>query len=174
MIPQLPLTLGNAVFAASDTCHSLWGEQARRVNPTRLGLSIGFSNIFIGLLGGFPICHGAGGIGAHAQFGGKTGGTTIILGCVLVASVFIGSASTFLFYIPIPILGAMLLFNAWKMMVLIQSLKTKKELFLAITVGTLSFLTRNLFVALMVGFLVERVLLFQNKFSKQTVGLFND
>jgi len=78
MIPQLPLTLGNAVFAASDTSRSLWGARAERVSPSRLGLSIGLGNMAIGLLGGFPMCHGAGGMAAHARFGGRTGGTTII------------------------------------------------------------------------------------------------
>ncbi|MCH7774281.1 MAG: putative sulfate/molybdate transporter, partial [Bacteroidetes bacterium] len=65
IIPQLPLTIGNAMFAASDACHSMWGKQAERVNPTRFGLSIGIGNSVIGLLGGFPMCHGAGGIAAH-------------------------------------------------------------------------------------------------------------
>ena len=73
MIPQLPLTLGNAVFAASDACHTFWPERSGRVRPTRFGLSIGISNTLIGLGGGFPICHGAGGIAAHARLGGRPG-----------------------------------------------------------------------------------------------------
>lgn len=157
MIPQLPLTLGNAVFAASDACHSFWKQQAQRVNPTRLGASIGVSNIFIGLLGGFPICHGAGGIAAHAQFGGKTGGATIILGSIFVIVALIEPMSSFLFLIPIPILAAMLVFDAGRMMMLIQKLSGKFEWGIAITVGVISFATRNLTIALIVGFIMERL-----------------
>ncbi len=112
MIPQLPLTLGNAVFAASDSCHSLWGKQAERVNPSRLGLSIGISDLFIGLFSGFPVCHGAGGIAAHAQFGGKTGGTTIIIGMILIIAAVFEPLTAILFLIPVPILGAMLLLDS--------------------------------------------------------------
>ena len=48
ILPQLSLTLGNAVFAASDACHALWKERAQRVNPTRLGLSINDPDSAIG------------------------------------------------------------------------------------------------------------------------------
>jgi len=156
MIPQLPLTLGNAVFAADDACHTFWGKRARRVNPTRLGMSIGVSNIFIGMLGGFPICHGAGGIGAHAQFGGKTGGTTIIIGSLLILTAVIPDFSEFIFLIPVPILSAMLLFDSWRMMLLTNKLSTRVEIGIAILVGLISFATRNLSIALIAGFIVER------------------
>ncbi|RMI19218.1 MAG: hypothetical protein D6681_03080 [Calditrichaeota bacterium] len=155
IIPQLPLTLGNAVFAASDACHTFWKEQARRVSPTRLGTSIGISNVIIGLLGGFPVCHGAGGIGAHAQFGGKTGGTTIIIGSVLVVLSLVPPLSDFLFFIPVPILSAMLLWDSWRMMSLIRKLGQRPELVVAGVVGVLSFLTRNLAIALIIGFVLE-------------------
>lgn len=156
IIPQLPLTLGNAIFAASDACHVLWKERSRRVNPTRLGFSIGLSNVFIGLLGGFPICHGAGGIGAHAQFGGRTGGTTIIIGTLLIISGLISSFASLLFYIPVPILGAMLLYDSWRMMTFVQKVPGRFEMGIALLVGILSFATRNLSIALIAGFLAER------------------
>lgn len=169
MIPQLPLTLGNAVFAASDTCHSFWKDQAQRVNPTRLGSSIGISDIFIGLFGGFPICHGAGGIAAHAQFGGKTGGTTIILGSIFVIAALIKPMSSFLFFIPIPILAALLLFDAGRMMMLVQKLGSKFEWVIAIVVGIISFATRNLTIALIAGFLIERLFILYKRKTKVEV-----
>ncbi len=163
IIPQLPLTLGNAVFAANDSCHLLWGQRSRRVNPTRLSLSIGLSDLFIGLLGGFPICHGAGGIGAHAQFGAKTGGATMIIGTVLILSALVSPLSSFLFLIPVPLLAAMLLFDSWRMMTLVQRLQERMELLVAILVGVLSFATRNLSLALAAGFLLEQGWLFYQK-----------
>ncbi len=159
MIPQLPLTLGNAVFAANDACHTFWKERSERVTPTRFGVSIGISNVVIGLLGGFPICHGAGGIAAHAKFGGKTGGTTMILGGILILVSLVKPLSNFLFLIPIPVLGALLLLTSWSLIVLIQRLQTKSEILIALIVGLLSFSTHNLSIALIAGFLLEQGLI---------------
>ncbi|MCF7804772.1 MAG: putative sulfate/molybdate transporter [Candidatus Marinimicrobia bacterium] len=157
MIPQLPLTLGNAVYAANDACHEFWGKQARRVNTSKLAGSIGLSDIFIGLLGGFPICHGAGGIAAHSRFGGKTGGTTIILGIAFVTLALVGNLSTFLFLIPIPILGTLLLFDSWAMIILVRRLADFPKLVTAVTVGTISLATHNLTLALIAGLIIERI-----------------
>jgi SulP family sulfate permease len=155
IIPQVPLTLGNAVFAASESCHSFWGKQAERVNPSRLGLSIGISNVFIGLLGGFPICHGAGGMAAHAQFGGKTGGTTIIIGVIMIAAAILEPLTRILFMIPVPILGAMLLFDSWRLIILVKKSPVNLERAIALVVGIVSFLAANLAVALIIGILFE-------------------
>jgi MFS superfamily sulfate permease-like transporter len=119
-------------------------------------LSIGSSNIFIGLLGGFPVCHGAGGIAGHARFGGKTGGTTIIIGAIFVLAAFIKPLSSVLLYIPIPILGGLLCFESWCLASLIKRLTTKPELIVCILVGMMSFIIRNLTIAILVGFLVEK------------------
>ena len=158
IIPQLPLTLGNAVYAANDACHIFWKEQAKRVSPTRLSLSIGTGDAIIGLLGGFPICHGAGGIAAHAKFGGKTGGTTIIIGGLLVLFSLIKPLSGFLFCIPVPILGALLVITSFGMLILIRRLQHYTEFFTALVVGLISYFTRNLFIALVAGFVLEFVL----------------
>jgi len=158
MIPQLPLTLGNAVYAANDACHEFWGRQARKVSAPKLAGSIGLSDVLIGLCGGFPICHGAGGIAAHSRFGGKTGGTTIILGIAFVTLALVGNLNTFLFLIPIPILGTLLLFDSWAMIVLVRGLADLPKVITAVTVGTISLATRNLTLALIAGLVVERVL----------------
>ena len=158
MIPQLPLTLGNAVFAASDVSHRLWDPQARRVNPTRLGLSIGISDTFIGLLGGFPVCHGSGGMAAHAQFGGRTGGSTMIMGSILVLLALIPSAASFVFFIPVPILASMLLLNSWRMISLQKSQLYQPEMITIAIVAITSLFTRNLTTALILGLLSEQLI----------------
>ncbi len=168
IIPQLPLTLGNAVYAANDACHVFWKEQAKRVNPTRLSLSIGTGDVIIGLLGGFPICHGAGGIAAHAKFGGKTGGTTVIIGGLLVLFSIIKPLSGFLFYIPVPILGALLVITSFGLMILIRRLHHYIEYIAALTVGLISYFTRNLFIALIAGFALEYILNYIFKKSGKT------
>lgn len=160
MIPQLPLTLGNAVYAASDACCTFWPDRSSRTTPARLGLSIGISNIAIGLTGGFPICHGAGGIAAHARFGGRTGGTTMLLGGILLLCALIRPLTNILFSIPIPVLGALLIGTSWRLIVLVYDLKSAPELITASVVGLLSLITRNLTIALFAGFLVEQGLRF--------------
>lgn len=157
MIPQLPLTLGNAVYAANDACHEFWGKQSQKVTAPKLAASIGLSDVLIGLLGGFPICHGAGGIAAHNRFGGKTGGTTIILGIAFVSLALIGHLSTFLFLIPIPILGTLLIFDSWAMIVLVRHLADLPKVVTAVTVGAMSLATHNLTIALIAGLVVERI-----------------
>ena len=163
MLPQLPLTLGNAVYAADDACHALWGKQAVGVTPKRLALSIGLSDVLIGLFGGFPICHGAGGMAAHARFGAKTGGAIIIIGVAFILLSIIPQAATILFYIPVPLLGALLLFNSWQMMILFYRLERKREIAVAVVVGLISFFTHNLTLALIAGFLLEKIMVLRFK-----------
>ena len=155
ILPQLPLTLGNSVFAANSACHSFFNKQASRVSDKRLAASVGFSDVLIGLLGGFPVCHGAGGIAAHAQFGAKTGGAIIIIGTVFILLAIISPLSGLLFLIPVPLLGAMLLFDSYKLGRLIVRLKSKPEYAVAVLVAVISFATRNLTVALAAGLLTE-------------------
>ncbi len=155
IIPQLPLTLGNAVFSAEDTAKTLWGNQAKRVTVNHLALSIGLSDTVIGLLGGFPVCHGAGGMGAHYQFGARTGGATIIMGAVLVIFGGVPLLSGFLFLIPVPILGAMLLVDAIRMGLFARSLSGWVDITTALTVGLLSFFTRNIAIGLASGIAVQ-------------------
>jgi len=41
-------------------------------------------NIGSSIVGGIPLCHGAGGMAGHVQFGARTGGSSIILGVLLL------------------------------------------------------------------------------------------
>jgi hypothetical protein len=155
MIPQLPLTLGNAVYAASDACQRFWPDRADRATAPWLATSIGGSNVLIGLLGGFPICHGAGGIAAHERFGGRTGGTTMILGAAFVALALIPGGGQLLFLIPVPILGALLLWDSWAMVEVLGACDDLPQGLVAATVGLLGWTTHHLTIAVAVGAVVE-------------------
>ena len=84
--------------------------------------------------------------------------TTIIMGGFLVLAALIRPLTDLLFSIPIPVLGALLIFTSWKLIVLVRDLTTAPELITAAVVGLLSLITRNLTVALVTGFLLERIL----------------
>lgn len=157
IIPQLPLTLGNAVYAASDACKRYWPKRSTRTTPARLATSIGGSNVIIGLMGGFPICHGAGGIAAHERLGGRTGGTTILLGSALLLLALIPGASRLLFLIPVPILGALLLCDSWAMIAVLRESDELPQVIVAGTVAVLGWTTHHLTIAVGVGLVVERL-----------------
>lgn len=158
VLPQLPLTLGNAVLAADDTCHVLWGKQAGRVRPRRLATSIGALSIGIGLLGGFPVCHGAGGMAAHARFGGRTGRTTIVLGLALVVLAWVPRAADLLLLVPTPILAVMLGLVSFELIGLVTRLPTQREVLSAVVIGLVGLALHNLSYAVLAGVVVERSL----------------
>jgi SulP family sulfate permease len=155
IVPQLPLTLGNAIYAACDSCRTFWPSRSVRINPKNFGITIGLSNALIGVAGGFPICHGAGGIAAHAQFGGKTGGTTVILGTIFVLLSLTASLSRFIFLIPVPVLGALLFFTSLNLILMTRRLEGKYAIAVAVVVGLISFVTRNISIALVCGLLMD-------------------
>jgi MFS superfamily sulfate permease-like transporter len=107
-LPQLPLTLGNAIIATVDENNRLFPD--RRVNENALSTSTGILNLFGASVGGIPMCHGAGGMAGHVAFGARTGGATIILGVILLglALFFSGSVQTLFSIFPGPIIGVIL------------------------------------------------------------------
>jgi hypothetical protein len=107
-LPQIPLTLGNAVIAITEENNRLFPN--RSVNESKISTSTGLMNILSASVGGVPMCHGAGGMAGHVQFGARTGGALVILGLVLlaIAILFSGSIATLLRLFPPAILGVIL------------------------------------------------------------------
>jgi MFS superfamily sulfate permease-like transporter len=108
-LPQMPLTLGNAVIATTRENNRLFPD--RPVSERKVMLSTGVMNLGSAALGGVPMCHGAGGMAGHVRFGARTGGAPIILGSILLvlAIFFSGSVQTLFRMFPTPILGVILL-----------------------------------------------------------------
>ncbi|WP_226575380.1 putative sulfate/molybdate transporter [Acuticoccus sediminis] len=72
VVPQLPLTLMNAVIVAAAVARSFYGAAAHRVTERRLAATSGLLNLALVPFGAMPMCHGAGGIAAHHRFGART------------------------------------------------------------------------------------------------------
>jgi len=108
VIPQLPLTLGNAVVATARENNRLFPDRA--VSESKLMVSTGVMNLGSAFVGGVPMCHGAGGMAGHVRFGARTGGAPIILGVILLtlACFFSASIQTLFRMFPVPILGVIL------------------------------------------------------------------
>jgi SulP family sulfate permease len=95
VIPQLPLTYGNAVVGMAALAREQF-PTATRVRPGSVALSCGIGNVGAALLGGMPMCHGSSGFTAHVRLGARTammnvllGGTFIILGVVFSGQVLV-------------------------------------------------------------------------------------
>jgi len=107
-LPQVPLTLGNAILAVTEENNRLFPD--RPVNETKIAASTGSMNLFSASVGGVPMCHGAGGMAGHVQFGARTGGSLVILGSILLvlALVFSNSVAVLFRLFPPCILGVIL------------------------------------------------------------------
>jgi MFS superfamily sulfate permease-like transporter len=107
-LPQVPLTLGNAIVAVTAENNRMFPD--RTANERKVALTTGTMNALGGLIGGVPMCHGAGGLAAHVRFGARSGGAPIIMGAILLVLAFgLGdSLPTVLQLFPTPVLGAVL------------------------------------------------------------------
>lgn len=107
-LPQLPLTLGNAVLAPVEFNNREFPQ--RPVNERQVAVTTGLINTLGSAIGAVPMCHGAGGMAAQAGFGARSGGAPVILGVILVvlALWFSESLASLLRLFPMPALGVML------------------------------------------------------------------
>jgi len=107
-LPQIPLTLGNAIIGIKEENNRLFPD--RSVTVKGVSISTGFMNLFSAGVGGVPMCHGAGGMAAHTSFGARTGGSAIILGTLLtvLALGFSTSIEILLHAFPLALLGVIL------------------------------------------------------------------
>jgi len=107
-LPQVPLTLGNAIIAITEENNRLFPH--RPVSERSVSISTGLMNVFAAAIGGVPMCHGAGGMAGHVRFGARTGGALIILGGILIllGLFFSGSVDAIFRVVPREILGVIL------------------------------------------------------------------
>jgi predicted benzoate:H+ symporter BenE len=110
-LPQLPLTLTNAIIVTAALCRELHPARAARASERNLALSSGIANLVLAPLGAMPMCHGAGGLQAQHRFGARTGLAPLLLGVALLVlgSSFADSAARLLAAIPAGAIGALLL-----------------------------------------------------------------
>ncbi len=162
VIPQIPLTLGNAVFATADTAKAYFGPQAKRVTPKALLTTMGVVNIGAGFLGGMPICHGSGGLTAHYRLGARTGGAALLIGVPFLAmALFLdGNVLPILSLIPYPVLGVLILFVGVQHSMLVRDLRHKKEILVALAVAIPGLITASLAIGLASGICLQLIFVY--------------
>jgi MFS superfamily sulfate permease-like transporter len=149
-LPQLPLTLGNAVIAVKEENNRLFPDRA--VTETKIAISTGVMNVGSAIFGGVPVCHGAGGMAGHVAFGARTGGATIILGTVLLclALFFSGAVQSIFNLFAQPVLGVILFLTGAQLALgSCDFSKNKGERF--ITLVTTAFAMWNVGLAFVAG-----------------------
>lgn len=159
VLPQIPMTMGNAVLAYTDLSQKYFGEQAKKLSNPKVCISMGLANLLAFVVGGMPLCHGAGGLAAHYRFGARTAGSNLIIGSIFLAlALLFGEHLTaILKLIPLSILGVLLLFAGSNLALTIMDLKTKKDYFIALLILSLT-LTLNLAVGFIMGIIVAQIL----------------
>ncbi len=138
-LPQIPLSLGNSIFATNQLVNDYFPE--KKISVKKIGLTYSIMNIVAPFFGGIPTCHGSGGIAGHYTFGGRTGGSTLIYGVFyLLLGLFFSLQPTNVFEIfPQPILGVILLFEGIALILLIKDIIIdRKHFFIAVIVGILA------------------------------------
>lgn len=159
VIPQFPLSLGNAIIGMADMTCTLFGsgDLAKRGTTRSYATSMGISNIIVGFFAGMPMCHGAGGLAAHYRFGARTGGSNLMIGAVFVilGVAFGHAALSLLTIIPHGVLGALLLYAGLELTATIKDITEPKDLFVVFLIIGIALATTNMAIAFFVGIIVE-------------------
>ena len=156
VIPQLPLTFGNAVVAVNDLAHEYFGPAARRVTPSRVCLSAGIGNTLSALLGGMPMCHGAGGLTAHVRLGARRARMNLWLGGVFLALglFFAAQIPVILGVLPVSVLAAFLAYAGLRHAWLVSDLRGV-SLAIAVMAGGLGAWYGNLAITAALALVLE-------------------
>jgi SulP family sulfate permease len=155
ILPQIPLTIGNACVGTADTCYSLFPKNPllSKAKAGKFALTMGIVNFPAGFFGAVPMCHGTGGLAAHYRFGARTGGAPVMIGALLVgmALAFGEFGFTLLTMIPNSVLGVLLIFAGLELCPLIRSLRSNEEYFVALLIAGIALAVPNMAWAFVIG-----------------------
>ncbi len=134
VLPQIPMTLGNAVIAYVDLSRDYFSDQSRKVTYRSACISIGLANALSFLVGGMPLCHGAGGLAGHYRFGARTAGSNLMIGAVFLALALVlgNHALTMVNLLPMAILGVLLVFAGTQLALSVIDVRERKDLFVVL------------------------------------------
>jgi MFS superfamily sulfate permease-like transporter len=153
-LPQIPLTFGNAVAGtAEETRREFPGSS---VDEGRLARSTGWMNLWAGVIGGPPMCHGSGGFAGYLAAGARTGWPVAFLGLLFVlAAVFFPSGIVAaLTLVPGGAIGAML-FVVGLYMVIGTAGSNRNKLERAVLLGTAAVTIWNVGAGLIAGLVLH-------------------
>jgi SulP family sulfate permease len=146
VIPQLPLTYGNAVVGMAHLAREKFPD-ATRVRPGSVALSCGLGNVGAALLGGMPMCHGSSGFSAHVRLGARTAAMNVVLGStfILLGVVFSGQVLVMFGLLPVWALAGFLAYAGLRHALLVTDLRGRR-LAVAVLAAGAGIATGNLAV----------------------------
>ena len=162
VLPQIPMTLGNAVIAYADLSGEYFGEQSNKITYKAACISMALANFLSSTIGGMPLCHGAGGLAAHYRFGARTAGSNLMIGVIFAAlAILLGRHCLAVIYLlPLSVLGVLLLFAGSQLALTVMDLKDRKELFVCLIMLGITLAT-NLAAGFIAGIAIGYLLNWQ-------------
>jgi MFS superfamily sulfate permease-like transporter len=159
VLPQLSLTLTNAVIVTASLSRELFPATGSIASERNLAISSGVANVLLCPFGAMPMCHGAGGLQAQYRFGGRTGLTPIIFGTVLLvlAVGFADRAAGLFVIIPIGAVGALLILAGTDLAISRRLLDGKPSCLWVIALTALVTVTVNPALGLVLGWIAEMI-----------------
>jgi sulfate permease, SulP family len=159
VLPQIPMTLGNAVIAYADLSEEYFGEQSKKITYKATCISMALANFLSSAIGGMPLCHGAGGLAAHFRFGARTAGSNLMIGAIFTAlAILLGRhCLTIVYLLPFSVLGVLLLFAGSQLALTVLDLKNRSELFVCLIILGITLAT-NLAAAFIAGIAIAYLL----------------
>jgi hypothetical protein len=158
-VPQLPLSLANSVLATAQLSRDLFPD--RPVSIRKIGFTYAVMNLLNPWFGGVPTCHGSGGMAGHYAFGGRTGGSVLLYGVVLIGlgMLFGPGVDSVVRAFPLPVLGVLLLFEGLALIWLIRdTAASRQDLPVAALVGLIAVgLPYGYVIGILVGTLLVRL-----------------
>ena len=157
LLPQLALTLTNATVITAAIAAEYFPADRARITPDRLALSTGVVNLLVAPFGGFPMCHGAGGLVVQHRFGARTGLAPAIFGaCCLVLGLFFGvQAMAMLALLPLAAVGALLLVAGYDLAINKRLRGASRDRLLVIVLTGIACVVANVALALLLGIGLE-------------------
>jgi MFS superfamily sulfate permease-like transporter len=118
-LPQVPTTLINSCIAVCKLSETLYPDRETGLNLRSVSTSVGMMNVGFCWFGGYPMCHGSGGLAGQHRFGARTNLSIIALGfCKLVLGIFFGKGLLgILNYFPAGLLASLLAVASWELSV---------------------------------------------------------
>ena len=159
VLPQLSLTLTNAVIVTASLARELFPARASLASERNLALSSGLANVLLCPFGALPMCHGAGGLAAQFRFGARSGLAPIIFGAVLLvlALGFADRASALFALIPVGAVGALLIFAGTDLAISRRLFDGKPSCLWVIGATALITVTVNPALGLILGWIAELI-----------------
>ncbi len=151
VLPQVVLTIANAILATSLLTKDLFSTD---IPPKKFSTSIGMMNLISVPFGGFPMCHGAGGLAGQYRYGARTGGANVYAGVIFIILALFFTSPQVLSIIAVGVLGALLVFVGIEMAR--HSLRTESLVVTGI-IGVLA-LASSMTIAFIIGMICAYLL----------------